>query len=93
MNDRPAGAGRNGGQGPGLARVDLRFTKLLRAPRFLERGRKRTSRNAEVSIDAFNLFNRSNFDSYIGVMTSPLFGRPVTALAPRTLQLSLRYGL
>lgn len=91
--DRPAGVGRNTGAGPGLARLDLRFSKLLRAPRFLERGRKHTSRNVEVSIDAFNILNRTNFAGYVGVMTSPFFGRANNALAPRTVQLSVRYKL
>lgn len=93
VNDRPVGLGRNTGFGPGLARVDLRFTKLLKAPRLLDRGRKHTSRNAEFSIDAFNLFNRTNFASFNGVLTSPFFGRANAALAPRTLQISLRYKI
>lgn len=93
VNDRPVGLGRNTGFGPGLARVDLRFTKLLKAPRLLDRGRKHTSRNAELSIDAFNLFNRTNFASFNGVLTSPFFGRANAALAPRTIQISLRYRI
>ncbi len=91
VNDRPAGIGRNVGLGPGLARVDLRFTKLLRSPRLLDRGRKHTSRNLEISLDAFNLFNHANLATYVGVMTSPFFGTANAALAPRTIQISLRY--
>ncbi len=93
INDRPAGITRNTGAGPGLARVDLRFTKLLTAPRFLDRGRKHTSRNAELSIDAFNLFNRTNAVGYVGVTSSPFFGQPNSAMAPRTVQISLRYRI
>lgn len=93
INDRPAGTARNTANGPGLARVDLRFSKLFRSPRFLDRSRKSTSRNVELSIDAFNLLNRTNFASYVGVMTSPFFGRANSALAPRTVQLSIRYKL
>jgi hypothetical protein len=88
VNDRPAGVGRNTGQGPGLVRVDLRLTKLFQAPRFLDRGKAHTSRNVEFSIDAFNLFNHTNFESYVGVLTSPFFGSANAALAPRTIQIS-----
>jgi hypothetical protein len=89
VTDRPAGVTRNTGQGPGYFTVDLRFTKLLRLPRLLERGR--TSRNVELSLDAFNLLNRVNFASYVGVVTSPFFGRANQALSPRAIQLSIRY--
>ncbi|MCC6537428.1 MAG: TonB-dependent receptor [Bryobacterales bacterium] len=93
VNDRPAGVGRNTGMGPGMARVDLRLSKAFRAPRFLDRGRKHSSRNVELSIDAFNLFNRVNFNNYVGVMSSPFYGRANSALAARTLQFSIRYKL
>jgi 5-hydroxyisourate hydrolase-like protein (transthyretin family) len=93
VNDRPGGINRNSGVGPGLARVDVRFTKLLRMPRVLDRSRKSTSRNVELSIDAFNLFNTLNAANYIGVVTSPFYGRANAALAPRTIQISLRYKL
>ncbi|BDC52115.1 hypothetical protein F183_A44300 [Bryobacterales bacterium F-183] len=93
INDRPQGTMRNSGLGPSLARVDVRLTKLLHLPRVLDRNRKSTSRNVELSIDAFNLFNTQNATTYIGVMTSPFFGRANAALAPRTIQISLRYKL
>jgi hypothetical protein len=43
-----------------------------------------------VSLDAFNALNRVNYGTYVGTVGSPLFGRPVTARAPRQLQLSAR---
>ena len=93
VNDRPVGVSRNAGLGPGLVQFDLRFTKLFHSFRLLERNRKSTSRNVEISIDAFNLFNRTNFAGYVGVQSSPFFGRANTALTPRTVQVSLRYRL
>ena len=42
-------------------------------------------------MDIFNVFNRVNATTYIGVVTSPLFGRANVAGMPRTAQLSLRY--
>lgn len=93
VNDRPAGVHRNTGHGPGFAQVDIRLTRQFRAPRLLERNRKSTSRNIEISIDAFNLLNRVNFSSFHGVLSSPFFGFANAALPPRTIQLSLRYKL
>jgi hypothetical protein len=89
-SDRPAGLTRNTGQGPGLARVDLRVTRLFRIPRLLDR-RDSASRNFEISVGFFNLFNRVNFDNYIGVQSSPFFGRANAARDARTIQFSTRY--
>jgi hypothetical protein len=51
---------------------------------------KRMSR-LEISIDAFNAFNHTNFKNYIGTLTSPFFGRAHAANPPRLVQVSLRY--
>ena len=90
-NDRPAGVTRNTGDGPGLAQVDLRVTKLFRAPRLVDRRRDPASNNLEFSADFFNLFNRVNFENYIGVQSSPFFGRANAARQARTIQFSTRY--
>lgn len=90
-NDRPAGVTRNTGEGPSLAQVDLRVTKLFRVPRLVDRRRDATSNNLEFSVDFFNLFNRVNFENYIGVQSSPFFGRANAARPARTIQLSTRY--
>jgi hypothetical protein len=94
-NDRPAGVTRNTGQGPGFAQVDLRMTKvfrMLRPPSADPESSKREYRdNFELNVDVFNVFNRTNFVSYVGVLTSSYFGRANAASRPRTLQASLRY--
>ncbi|HWQ31540.1 MAG TPA: TonB-dependent receptor [Blastocatellia bacterium] len=90
-NDRPAGVTRNTGNGPGLARVDLRVTRAFRAPRLLDRKRDSSSRNLEFSVDFFNLFNRVNFENHTGAQSSPFFGRAVAAHQARTMQFSTRY--
>jgi hypothetical protein len=87
--DRPAGITRNTGQATGLAQLDLRCTKLFRLPRLFDH--EGAAKNVDLSIDAFNLFNHTNYNTYVGVTSSALFGRPVTALPARTVQLSLRY--
>lgn len=43
-----------------------------------------------VGLDAFNLTSRVNYASYIATIGSPLFLQPVSARAPRQLQLSSR---
>jgi hypothetical protein len=42
----------------------------------------------EARLEAFNVFNATNYDQYVGQLASPLFGRPVSAFAPRRLQLA-----
>jgi Carboxypeptidase regulatory-like domain len=94
-NDRPSGVTRNTGQGPGFAQVDLRVTKLfrmLRPPSADPESRKREYvNNLEMNVDIFNVFNRTNLVSYVGVLSSPFFGRANAASRPRTLQVSARY--
>ena len=88
-NDRPPGVTRNSGDGPGLLQLDLRLTKLLHVWRPVNRDRD--SRNLEISVDAFNAINHTNYPNFVGVMTSPMFGRADTALPARTMQTSLSY--
>jgi Carboxypeptidase regulatory-like domain len=94
-NDRPSGVTRNTGQGPGFAQVDLRVTKLfrmLRPPSADPEARKREYiNNLEMNVDIFNVFNRTNLVWYVGVLSSPFFGRANAASRPRTLQVSARY--
>jgi hypothetical protein len=82
---------RNSENGPGLANVDLGFSKkfILRENDNKARG----SRDVEFRCDAFNLFNHVNFRNYIGTLTSPFFGQANDAFPTRKLQLSLRLRL
>ncbi|MEZ5355223.1 MAG: carboxypeptidase regulatory-like domain-containing protein [Bryobacteraceae bacterium] len=92
-NDRPTGVTRNTGLGPNRFTIDLRVTRSFRVPRLLDRGQQHSSRNIDLNIDFFNLLNRVNPVEYIGVRTSPFFGRANAAHSPRTIQLSLRWRL
>jgi len=85
-NDRPAGITRNTGQGPGAAVVDLRWFRELR----LKPSAKDKGPVATLSLDAFNLFNRVNFQNYVGALSSPFFGQATGSLPPRRIQLGLR---
>jgi hypothetical protein len=45
----------------------------------------------EVGVDAFNVFNRVNFKNFVGVQTSPFFGRANSANPARQLQFSMKF--
>jgi outer membrane receptor protein involved in Fe transport len=86
-SDRPAGISRNTGYGPGYASVDLRWFRKFE----LQPDLKEKSPTLTVSVDAFNTFNRVNFQNYLGALSSPFFGRPVASQPARRMQLGLRF--
>jgi len=42
-----------------------------------------------TAVDAFNLFNRVNYSSFVGNLSSPFFREPVAAAPARRLQVSI----
>jgi hypothetical protein len=92
-NDRPAGITRNTGRGSGLAQLDLRLTKLFSVPRPFKGfdQNKKESASLGFSIDVFNALNHTNPTDFIGVRSSPYFGRANSALPARTIQFSFKY--
>jgi hypothetical protein len=87
FNDRPAGLGRNTGRGFDFATLDLRLSRRFR---FGERAR------LETVVEAFNVFNRANYqvpNNVFGNGRTPLqsFGQPLAASDPRQVQLGLRF--
>jgi hypothetical protein len=85
-NDRPAGVPRNSGDGPMYSDVDIRLSRKI----VLGAKREHGTRYMEFRIDAFNALNQVNATNYVGVLTSPLFGRANSSLPARQLQLSLK---
>ncbi len=96
--DRPAFAGRNTGIGPNFWTVDLRVNKTVRL---------RDTARVEFVAEAFNLFNRLNYQSVnntVGNITGPfnIKGRAdvgpsqplgfTAAFEPRRIQLGLRFS-
>jgi outer membrane receptor protein involved in Fe transport len=85
-NDRPAGIPRNALEGPGFVRLNLRVTKEIplsqndKGPRLA------------LTADAFNILNRVNYTGYVGNLSSPFFGMPVSARPARRVQLGLRFS-
>jgi hypothetical protein len=84
-SSRPDGVPRNSLEGAGYADVDLRASRDVT----FAKGTPQT-RTVTLALDAFNVANRVNYASYVGTLTSKLFGQPVAARAPRQLQLSAR---
>jgi hypothetical protein len=82
---RPAGVPRNSLQGSGSANVDLRLSRDVTFGKGTPKARTMT-----LALDLFNALNRVNFINYVGTVSSPLFGKPLGASAPRQLQLSAR---
>ena len=88
-SDRPGRLGRNTLQGPGYASVDLRVARTVK---FSERV------SGELSLDFFNLFNRTNIRDlntvYGGIdLTAPpiaSFNRPRDVFNPRQLQFGMK---
>jgi hypothetical protein len=44
-----------------------------------------------LSLNSFNVLNHANYVTYIGAMSSPLFGKPVAAQPPRRMQLDIQF--
>ncbi len=84
---RPPGVPRNSLTGPGYADLDLR---LARDFRVRARPQPKDPWVLTVGIDAFNVLNHTNFTSYVGTVTSPLFGSATSAQPARRLQFSVR---
>lgn len=86
-NARPPGVRRNSLQGPGFAELDLRWAHDI----VFDKTKKDGAR-ATLALDAFNVTNRVNYATFVGVETSPLFGQPAAAKPSRRLQLSARFS-
>ena len=79
---RPGNSGRNNQVGPGFSQTDLAVLKRFALPR--ERSR------LEFRAEFFNLLNQVNFNNPDNTLTSPGFGRLLSALDGRVVQFGLR---
>ena len=83
-NDRPAGTGRNSMAGPGLAQLDLHWSRRFAA-------KEQRQRAATIAVDAFNALNHVNYTGYVGALRSPWFGQAVSSQPAGRLQFQLRF--
>jgi hypothetical protein len=86
INDRPSGVSRNSLPGPGLLSLDVNLSHDFA----LSKSRKE-ARVLSVSLNSFNVLNHTNDTTYVGVITSPFFGRAVAAQPPRRMQLDVQF--
>jgi hypothetical protein len=57
----------------------------------MTRSKKEKGPTVTLGLDAFNILNHVNYLTYVGVVSSPFFGRPISANPPRKLQISFRF--
>ena len=81
---RPAGVPRNSLETGGFASLDLRGSREIKL------GGGKDPSAITLGFDAFNVLNHVNYASYVGTLSSPLYGQPVSARAARQLQFSMR---
>jgi hypothetical protein len=86
-NARPAGVPRNSLQCPGYADIDIRLARDF----YASRAKKDKGAVATFALDAFDALNHANYAGYVGSLTSPFFGKPISALPTRRLQLTVRF--
>jgi len=97
-NDRPPGVPRNAGRGRAFWTTDvhvswMRSVSGAAAQRRGGGGSAGDRRDPQIvfSISARNVFNRPQYGSFNGVITSPLFGRPVSASNPRRVDVGVSF--
>jgi hypothetical protein len=86
-NARPSGVPRNSLEGPGYADLDLRWSRDF----YCKPSKREKGPVATFGFDAFNVLNHVNYAFYVGSISSPFFGRAVSALPVRRLQFTVRF--
>jgi hypothetical protein len=86
LNDRPPGVARNTMAGPGLIDLDLNVSHDFPLSKD-----KKEAKVISVSLNSFNALNHPNYVTYIGTVSSPLFGKPVAANPPRRMQVDVQF--
>ena len=90
VNDRPVGVIRNSSIGPKSLTFNFNISKAF----FIGSASSRngsTRSNINLFANVTNAFNRPNYASPSGVMTSPNFGKSTSAGDPREFEVGLRY--
>ena len=87
-NDRPAGIGRNTAKSPNFKSYNFNISKAV----FLgSKGRNGSGMNMNVFANMSNAFNRTNYGTPSGVMTSSYFGKSFNARNPREIEAGVRF--
>ncbi len=84
--DRPAGVPRNSLYGPGYINLDLNLAHTMMLTKEGKDGP-----TATLAINSFNVLNHENDVTYVGVISSPFYGKPVSAQPQRRMQVDLEF--
>ncbi len=87
-NDRPEGVPRYSMRGP--HQTNVRFN-LSRAFSLGGWGSGESSPNVNLFANLDNAFNRTNYGTPIGVLSSPFFGQSISAYSPREITIGMRF--
>ena len=87
-NSRPAGIPRNSLNGGNYQDLQVRLNYI----RKLRPNLKDASPTITFSASTFNTLNRTNYEDYVGVITSPHFKQPTSDSNPRRLQFGVTYN-
>ena len=79
----PGSTARNGVRGPGFARTDLSFFKDVALPR---------QQGIQLRLEAFNLWNQTQFRQPGNVIGTPTFGQITSAEDGRIIQVAVKYS-
>jgi hypothetical protein len=88
-NARPLDVPRNSLEGAGAVTLDLRWEKEFALP-FAKAASKEDRPHASLSLDAFNVLNRVNFQEFVGDLSSPFFRQPIGAGPARRVQATFK---
>lgn len=72
--------------GPGLINLDVNVSHDFALSKSREH-----QKVLSVSLNSFNVLNHVNDVTYIGVITSPFFGRAVATQPPRRMQMNVQF--
>jgi hypothetical protein len=90
-NDRPPDTPRNSGDGPRFLVFNFNLSKAI----FLGRKPDSASGSSQMNLNIFanvnNAFNRTNYGTPSGVMTSPFFGKSFNARPARDIKAGIRF--
>jgi hypothetical protein len=92
INDRPSGVLRNSGDGPAFLAFNFNISKaFFIGGTTAANGTVASSRaNMNLYANMNNAFNRTNYGTPNGVMSSPSFGKPNSARNAREIEVGLR---
>jgi hypothetical protein len=100
FNDRPIGVLRNSERGTWQKQFDASLGWQFNLEKNKEDSPRLPDPNAQMikgktlmlDITSTNVFNQTNFQTFVGVQTSPFFHQPISSSNPRKVKISLKFS-